>query len=192
MNLWASLSVLLVFVSPLLTMRTFAEEKRQKTFQLLMTLPVRPWAVVLGKFLGAVGVIWAALAITFCFPLALAAIAPGQLEWPTVLLGFGALLLFGTSCVAIGLFFSALTESQVISALATLVVILIWFLLDGFALRTAEPLRSIVGHLSFQAELKDLLRGVLALKPLVFFGSVNLFLLLLTHRAVQAQRWSGR
>ena len=110
--------------------------------------------------------------------------------WGTVLLGYAGLLLWGATCIAIGMFISALTESQMLAAILTFAVALVWWLLQGVVSGTDEPWRTIGSHLSFNTELSPLLRGVLDVKSLVFFFSVILFSLLLTDRAVEAQRWT--
>jgi ABC-2 type transport system permease protein len=92
--------------------------------------------------------------------------------------------------MAIGMFISALTESQMLAALLTFVVLLPWMLLRGLAQSTEEPVRSFLNYLSFDVQLQSLLRGVLDLRALVFFLSVIFFSLLLSHRTVEAQRWA--
>jgi ABC-2 type transport system permease protein len=193
-QLWGVIMVITLFVAPFLSMRLFAEEKRHKTFELLMTAPVRPSEIVIGKYLGGLGVIGTTLALTIVFPLVLAAFGVSQtgpvLEWSTVLLGYGGILLWGATCMAVGMFISALTESQMLAALITFFVLLPWWLLRSLARSADEPLKSIINYLSFDSQLQGLLKGVLDLKALVFFASVILFSLLLTHRTVEAQRWT--
>ena len=193
-NLWNTVAVITLFVAPFLTMRLFAEERRNRTLELLMTLPVRPREIVLGKFLGGVGISSAALGVTIIYPLTLALFRASEtgrtLEWSTVLLGYAGLLLWGATCIAIGMFISALTESQMLAAILTFAVALVWWLLQGVVAGADEPWRSIGSHLSFNSELAPLLRGVLDVKSVVFFFSVILFSLLLTDRAVEAQRWT--
>jgi ABC-2 type transport system permease protein len=191
---WSVVMMITLFVAPFLSMRLFAEEKRNKTFELLMTAPVRPLDIVLGKYLGGLGIITATLGLTILFPLLLSLLGQSEsgsaLEWTTVLLGYGGLLLWGATCMAIGMFISALTESQMLAALLTFVVLLPWMLLRGLAQSTEEPVRSFLSYLSFDVQLQSLLRGVLDLRALVFFVSVIFFSLLLSHRTVEAQRWA--
>jgi ABC-2 type transport system permease protein len=192
-QLWGVVTVITLFVAPFLSMRLFAEEKRQKTFELLMTAPLRPSEIVLGKYLGGLGVIAATLGLTIAFPLVLQlfGVSPeGQpvLEWTTVLLGYFGVLLWGATCIAVGMFVSALTESQMLAAFLTFTVLLPWMLLRGLARGAEEPWRSVINHLSFDSQLQNLMKGVLDLKALIFFASVILVSLLLTHRTVEAQR----
>ncbi len=193
-QLWGVVLVVTLFVAPFLSMRLFAEEKRNKTFELLMTTPIRPIEIVLGKFLGGLGVISATLGLTIAYPLILSFFGASEsgsaLEWSTVLLGFGGCLLFGATCMAIGMFISALTDSQMLAAILTFVVLLPWMLLKGAAQTAEEPLRSIVTYLSFDTQLQSLMKGVLDLKALVFFFSIIALSILFTHRAVEAQRWT--
>ena len=193
-QLWDVLLVVTLFVAPFLSMRLFAEERRSGTFQLLMTAPVRPVEIVLGKYVGALGAISATLGITLFFPILLSMLGQGEsghaLEWSTVLLGYFGLLLWGATCVAVGMFLSALTDSQMLAAFLTFAVLLPWLLLGGLLQQSDEPWRSIVGYLSFGVQLTSLSRGVLEVKAVVFFASVIGLALLLTHRAVEAQRWT--
>ncbi|QSQ14487.1 ABC transporter permease [Myxococcus landrumensis] len=192
--LWGIVIAITLFVAPFLSMRLFAEEKRNKTFELLMTAPVRSIELVLGKYLGGLGIISATLGTTLIFPLVLSfhghAESGTALDWTTVLLGFGGVLLWGATCMAVGLFISALTESQMLAAFLTFAVLLPWMMLTGVAQSAEEPLRSVLLHLSFDAQLHEMTRGVLEVKALVFFASVIAFSLLLTHRTVEARRWA--
>jgi ABC-2 type transport system permease protein len=191
---WSTVVMITLFVVPFLSMRLFAEEKRNKTFELLMTAPVRPIEIVLGKYLGGLGIITTTLGLTIFFPVLLTVFGQADsgsaLEWGTVLLGYGGLLLWGATCMAVGMFISSLTESQMVAALVTFAVLLPWMLLQGLAQATEEPVRSFINYLSFGAQLQGLMRGVLDLKALVFFFSVIFFSLLLSHRTVEAQRWA--
>lgn len=193
-NLWSVVLVLTLFAAPFLSMRLFAEERRNKTFELLMTSPVRPIEIVLGKYLGALGIVVCTLGVTIVFPIILSIIGSSEsgsaLEWSTVLLGYGALLLWGATNMAIGMFISSLTESQMVAAFVSFAVAMVWMLVKALAPNAEEPTRSILNYLSFDAQLQNMLKGVLDLKPLVFFSSVIALFVLLTHRSVEAQRWT--
>jgi ABC-2 type transport system permease protein len=194
-QLWGIFAFVGAFASPFVSMRLFAEERRQKTFELLMTSPVRPFEIVLGKYLGGVIVMSSTVGITIVYPLILEFCghsAKGTvLDWSTVLTGYVGLLAFIAAAVAIGMFISSLTESQAIAAMITVVVILAWFFL-GLAIPYIDDpsAKSVVRYLTSTEHLQDFFRGVIDLKSLVYFGSVILFSLLLTHRTVEAQRWT--
>jgi ABC-2 type transport system permease protein len=193
-NLWGTVLVITLFVAPFLSMRLFAEERRQKTFELLMTTPIRPIEIVLGKYLGALGVIFCTLGVTIVFPIILAVIGQGEsgsaLEWSTVLLGYFGMLLWGATLMAVGMFISSLTESQMVAALVSFAIALGWMLLSAFAQGAEEPLHSVLAYLSFDTQLQGLLKGLLDLRPLVFFSSIIALFVLLTHRSIEAQRWT--
>jgi ABC-2 type transport system permease protein len=192
-NLWGVVLVLTMFIAPFLSMRLFAEERRQKTFELLMTTPTRPLEIVLGKYLGGLGIVFCTLGLTIVFPLILAAVGHGEsgssLEWSTVFLGYAALLLWGATNLAVGMFVSSLTDSQMVSAIVSLAVALVWMVVKTLAPGAEEPLKSMLAYLSFDS-LQILLKGVLDPRPLVFFSSVIVLFLMLTHRSVEAQRWT--
>jgi ABC-2 type transport system permease protein len=199
-NLWGMTMVITLFVCPFLSMRLFAEERSQKTFELLMTTPIRSIEIVLGKYLGAVGIVSCTIGLTIVYPIILNLFgaswnpatmeAKSTLEWGTVWLGYGALILFGSTCMAIGMFVSSLTDSQIVAAVVALVISLVWLLIRMIAPGADEPVRSILAYLSFDGQMQNLMKGVLELKPIVFFCSVILVFLLLTHRSVEARRWA--
>lgn len=189
-SLWGTVLIVTLFVAPFLSMRLFAEERRQKTFELLMTTPTRPIEIVLGKYLGAVGIIFCTLGVTIVFPLMLTRLGPHSLEWSTVLLGYGALLLWGATNMAIGMFVSSLTESQMVAALVSFTIAIGWMLIRFVAPHADEPARSVLAYLSFDVQLQNMLKGVLDLKPIVFFSSVIALFVLLTHRSIEANRWT--
>jgi ABC-2 type transport system permease protein len=193
-NLWGMVLVITLFVAPFLSMRLFAEERRNKTFELLMTTPIRPIEIVLGKYLGAIGIVVCTLGVTIVFPIILSIFGSSEsgsaLEWRTVLLGYGAMLLWGATNMAIGMFISSLTESQMVAAFVSFAVAMVWMLIKFVAQGADEPLHSILNYLAFDSQLQNLLKGVLDLRPIVFFSSVIAVFLLLTHRSIEAQRWT--
>ncbi|MDP3502944.1 MAG: ABC transporter permease [Myxococcales bacterium] len=199
MPLFSTMLVVLLFVVPFLSARLFAEERRQKTFELLMTSPVTSAEIVLGKYLGGLVIIGATVGVTMVYPLVLAMFGSSfsattsektaTLEWVTVLLGFGALVVWGATILSIGTFISSLTESVIVAGLITFAICLVWMVLKIVAPNAEEPWRSVLDHLAFDAQLRNPLRGVLDLKPIVFFSSVIATFLVLTHRSVESRRW---
>ncbi len=192
-NLWSTVLVITLFISPFLSMRLFAEEKKNKTFELLMTTPVRPFEIVAGKYLGALIIMGLTLGLTIIYPIILSIFGSSEsgsaVEWSTVLLGYVGLLLWGATTMAIGMFISSLTESQLVAAFVTFAVALAWVVFGGFA-HSAGEWKPVLEYLTFDGQLSNLIKGVLDLKPFVFFGSVIALCLLLTHRSIEAQRWT--
>jgi ABC-2 type transport system permease protein len=194
LNLWGLVLFISLLAVPVLAMRLFADERRLRTMELLLTTPVRPLEIVLGKLLAGAGIVCATLGVTIVYPVILALFGASEsgapLEWGTVLLGYGALMLFGVAAMSIGMFISSLTESQMLAAFLTSVLLIVWLLASMVSPTLEEPLRSVVNHVSIQANLENLLKGVVDLKALVFFASVILLAILLTHRSVEARRWT--
>jgi ABC-2 type transport system permease protein len=193
-NLFGWLLLITLFVAPFLAMRLFAEERRQKTFELLFTAPIRSIDIVLGKYLGGVGVISATLGVTIIYPIILSIFGSSEsgtaLEWSTVALGYLALVLWGAVCMGVGMFISALTESQMLAAVLTFVVLLLWTALGAVGQTLDEPLRSIVKYVSFDTQLQNLMKGVFDPKAILFFLSIIVVTVVFTHRAVESQRWT--
>jgi ABC-2 type transport system permease protein len=192
--LWQTSLIITLFVAPFLSMRLFAEEKRHKTFELLMTSPIRPLEIVLGKYLGGLGIISATLGLLLVYPIILSIFGSSEsgtaLEWSTVLLGYGGLLLWGATCMAVGMFLSALTESQALAAFLSFSILLPWMMVGNLARGTEGAWRSIIKYASFETHLGAMMTGVLELTAPLFFVSIIALFILLTHRAVEAQRWT--
>jgi ABC-2 type transport system permease protein len=192
-NLYGTFGGILIFVVPFLTMRLLAEEKRQKTIELLYTTPVTSSQIVLGKFLAAAAILLITLALTLTYPILVQMFAgdPNGVDWRCVSLAYLGVFLLGSGFIAIGLFISSLTESQVVAALATWAVLLLsWFI--AFAGRDAGQswVRELANFLSSGSHLDSFTKGTLALKDLTYFLSIIVLALFGTNRAVEAHRWS--
>ncbi|HZZ85571.1 MAG TPA: ABC transporter permease [Anaeromyxobacteraceae bacterium] len=190
-----STGVFILLAAPFLSMRLIAEEKRTRTFELLLTAPVRPFAIVLGKYLAALGVLTAALAIVAVFPGLLAVFARGSqggsgIEWATVATGFLGLFLLGAMALALGLFVSSLTESVVVAALISLILLLALWVVTIFATGAEGPAKELTLALSASEHLTPFLQGRIELKDVVYYLSFVVLGLYLTDRAVEAQRWT--
>ena len=156
-----------LMVAPLLTMRTFSEEKRTGTIELLLSAPVTDGQVVLAKFLGAWVVYILLWAFTVVFFLVLRLFTP--FDWGPVLTGYLGTWLLGGVLIAIGIFASSLTRNQVIAAVLSFVMILLLLsvgILDAF-IRDPEA-SSIVRYLSLMEHLRNFSKGIIDTRPLVF------------------------
>ena len=183
-----STAIVLLLVLPLLTMRLFAEEKKLRTFELLMTSPVGVNEIVVGKFLGAYLVYLGLLALTGVVPLILAAYS--SFDWKPVLTGYLALALLGALFLATGLLASALTENQIVAAFLSFGLLICIWLLGGLGSILGDtPLGNAISYLSFIEHYDRLVRGLVDTKDLVYYLSGLLLMLFLTHRVVESQRW---
>jgi ABC-2 type transport system permease protein len=182
-------SIVMVFVVPLITMRTYAEEKRLGTVELLMTSPITDFEILIGKFLGAMSLYAAMLGVTVVHIGLL--FAYGNPEWKPVLTGYLGLLLLGGCIVSIGLFFSSLTKNQIVAGMMTVIVLLLLWLLDWMGSFLGPTGEQVVGFVSLAGHLEDFLRGVVDTQHVIYYLSVITFGLFLTAKAVDAERWRG-
>lgn len=194
-RLFASVGVFIVISAPFLSMRLLADEKRGRTFELLMTSPVRPLQIVAGKYLAALVVMAVSVAIVALFPALLSLFAKGAqggpaVEWQTVGTGLLGLFLLGAMCMAVGLFVSALTESVIVAALVSLILLLALWMVTLFTVGTEGPLRDLASGMSASEHLMPFLQGRIELKDVVYYLSFVALGLWLTDRAVEGHRWA--
>ena len=183
-----SMNLVLMLVLPLLTMRLFAEERKLRTFELLMTSPIGINEIVTGKFLSAVLIYVGLLGLTGLIPLVLSAYV--SFDWNPIFTGFLALLLQGALLIAIGLLASALTENQIIAAFISFGVILILWLLGAFGnLLGDNALGQLLSYISFTEHYDRLVHGLLDVKDIVYYVSGIAFLWFAAHQTVDAHRW---
>lgn len=181
-----NMAVTLLLLVPIVTMRLLAEEKKARTAQLLFTSPVRLSEIVAGKYLAAVALLSLILLLTGYMPLLVWTY--GSLEWGPILTGYLGLILLTASFVALGLFASSLTENQIVAAVLTFGVLLVFWLL-GWAAQTGGEGAKLFEHLSIITHLETFLNGVVELKDVAYYLSVSAFGLFLTHRVLDSSRW---
>jgi gliding motility-associated transport system permease protein len=182
-------SVLVLFLLPMVTMRTYSEEKRSGTIELLLTSPVTDLEITIGKFLGSVGVYGGLLAVTFAYVLVLFGL--GRPEWKPIISGFLGLLLLGCCFLALGLFVSSTTKNQIVAGTATFVVALMFWIINWFADSAGPTIGPILNYLSVTQHFEDFGKGVIDTKHLVFYASFIVFGLFLTLKSVDTERWRG-
>ena len=184
--------VVLMFTTPLLTMRLFSEEYKQKTDQLLLTAPVKVFQIVMGKFWAALSVFGCVLGFTLVWPILIA--LHGTPNMAGVVGNIVALLFVASAFLSIGLFMSSLTENQLISALSTMGLLLALFLLDMYAVGLKTGWLYWVGQAVRQISLYQrfdiFTRGIFSLSDIVFYLSVCAFFLFLTARMLEKKRWA--
>jgi len=206
----ASMSSLIMITSrcmavlaAVLTMRVMADERRSGTLEMLITLPVQDHHVILGKFIGTWLVVLGALALTLLFPFMMFTWPwdLGSLDWGPLWSGYLGLLLASAAAVAIGMFISSLTESQVIAFFVTLVVLTLlhtsgmfvdkleapWWL--GWAV-SDETLQKAVEFVSFDARMSSLARGLITSRDIVYFLSITVLALMASFRALERRKWA--
>lgn len=187
--LFMNASVLILFVGPIITMRTYAEEKRSGTMELLLTSPVTDVQIILGKFLGALALYAAMLAVTLVY-LGILFIY-GNPEWKPIVAGYVGLLLLGACFISVGLLISSLTKSQMVAAMATFGVFLLLWVIDWIGDFGGPTTQTILSSLSIVQHLDDFSKGVIDTKHLVYYLSFITFGLFLTAKSVDSERWRG-
>jgi ABC-2 type transport system permease protein len=187
--LLTNMSVVLLFFIPMLTMRLFAEEKKQGTMELLLTYPVRDGEILAGKYLAA-GVLYVLLLVlTLLYPAMLASFT--RLEWASVLTGYLGLILVGASFLAIGVFISSLTENQIAAGFSTFAVLLVLWVIGWGAEFASGGWRTLIQYLSIIEHMDGFAKGVVDTKDLVYYLSAIALALFLTLRSLDSKRWRG-
>jgi ABC-2 type transport system permease protein len=187
--LLSNASVLVLFLLPMITMRTYSEEKRSGTIELLLTSPLKDLEIILGKFIGAVG-LYAALLVVTLFYIAILFIY-GNPEWKPLLSGYFGLLLLGSCFIAMGLFISSTTKNQMVAGAATFIVALMFWIVSWMADTSGPTAAVILRYLSITEHFDDFGKGVIDTKHIVFYLSFIAFGLFLTLRSVDSERWRG-
>ena len=182
--------ILMIFLVGTLTMRQWSEEKRSGTFELLLTLPVRRFWLVMGKFLAVMLLLMVALFLTLILPITVANL--GNLDWGPVAGGYIASILLAAAYVSIGLFVSSRTDNQIVSFILTTLVCGILYLIGtaGITNFVDEIYSNIFGAISTGSRFESIERGVLDLRDLIYYASLTTFFLLLNVTALDINRWS--
>jgi ABC-2 type transport system permease protein len=187
--IFGNMSIVFLFLVPILTMRLISEEMKSKTDQLLLTSPVSLTGIVVGKYLAALAVYFVSLLITFVYPAILFIYSKPAVG--EILSGYLGFFLMGASFIAIGLFISSLTENQVISAVASFGVLLLLWLIDWIVPFVQNPfLGKAIGWFSILKRYEDFTLGILNLSPIVYYISFTSAFVFLTIRVLEKKRWS--
>ncbi len=184
-----NMAVVALFMAPMLTMRLFAEEKRQGTIELLATSPLSDLQVVLGKFLAAAGLYLLMILAGLVNVALMWTYTDNPPEWKPVVAGAAGLFLLGSSFLAMGTFVSTLTRNQIVAGILSFCLFLGMWTLGWADSPTAGPVMQVVAYLGVTTHLEGLAKGVLDLKDVVFYLSVIVFGLFLAHQSVESQRW---
>lgn len=182
------LNLMLIMIVPALTMRLFAEEKKLRTFDLLLTSPVTSAQIVAGKYLAALSAVFGLCVIAILYPLATAAFT--SLQWGALWIAFFSIFAAGAVYAAVDLFCSSLTESGIIAyVLAVVLNMGLWFV--GIAVDAVDnaTLRAVFEHISINQHLVSLVEGSVRTSSLIFLASVIFLFCFLCERVVEASRW---
>ncbi len=185
--LFQNMSIILLLMIPLLTMRLFSEEKKINTDELLYTCPISINQIILGKYFASLFVLLAMLLLTGI--LSIFTFAYGNPELVPILNGYLGLFLMGAAFIAVGIFFSSLTENQIVAAILTFGTLLLFWILNWASYSAGGIWKGVLNYLSFIQHLDDMTRGILDTTDLVYYLSFIFLGLFLTHSVIQSRRW---
>lgn len=186
--LFWNMAVILFIVLPMVTMRLLAEERRLGTLELLLTSPVTDWQVILGKFLGAYSWLLVALGLTLYVPYLVYRFSNGTVDLGPYWSAYIGLLLFGATAVAVGVFWSALTDNQIIAAFATFGTLLLAYVVT-WPTEGTGTLAEICRKVSLYYRYQDFSVGLIQSKDAVFFALLTIAFLYLAVQALASRLW---
>jgi ABC-2 type transport system permease protein len=182
------LNLILIFLVPALTMRLLAEERKLKTFDLLLTSPVTSAEIVLGKYLATLVAVFVWMLIALAYPMS--SLYLTTFAWGPLLISFFGIFLLASVYAAMSLFCSSLTEQSLIAFVTSVVFnIVLWFLGQGADAADSQMVRNVYEHISLNTHLSGLIQGTIRTSSLIFFVSVVAFFVFLTERVVESFRW---
>lgn len=182
-----NISVIGLFLIPMITMRLFAEEKRSGTYELLATSPIRDYEIIVGKWLAALIMYACILGVSLLNMVLL--FAYGQPDWKPMLVGYLGLLLQGGCLLAVGTFISNTTRSQIVAGVATFAVCLLLWVLDWVSALETAVWAKVVSYLSVLQHFEPFSKGVIDTKDVIFYVSMIFLGLFLTARSMESLRW---
>jgi ABC-2 type transport system permease protein len=184
-----NVTVLLLFVLPAMTMRSYAEERRSGTIELLLTSPLTDLQIVLGKFIGALTLYAVMLAVTLIHIAVL--FMYGSPEWKPVMTSYLGLLLLGGSFLSVGLFISTLTTNQIVAYIVTFSTFLTLWIISWIGTFSSGMLTDVTAYLSIIEHFDDFSKGVIDTTHVIYYLSLITFGLFLTAKSVDTERWRG-
>ncbi|PYR28912.1 MAG: ABC transporter [Acidobacteria bacterium] len=184
--LMTNVTILVLFVMPMVTMRTYSEEKRSGTIELLLTSPLTDFQIIMGKFLGALA-LWGIMLLVSMIHLAILFVY-GR-EWKPLLTAYLGLLLLGGCFLSVGLFISTLTKNQVVAFMLTFTVFLFLWIITWIGSFAGPTVDSLTQYLSIIDHFDDFGKGVIDTTHVIYYVSFITFGLFLTAKSVDSERW---
>jgi len=187
--LFSNMSVILLLLMPLVTMRLFAEERRQGTIELLLTYPVRDGAVLLGKYFAAL--------VLYAFMLVLTLLYPGivmyfaRVEWGPLLTGYVGLLLMGATFIAVGICISSFFENQIMAGTVTFVTLLMFWVIGWSAEAAGGVWKTVLSELSIIEHFDTFSKGIFDTKDIVYYLNFTILALFIGLKSLESRRWKG-
>ena len=187
--LFSNVSVILLLLMPLVTMRSFAEERRSGTIELLLTYPVRDGAVLLGKYLAALVLYACMLVLTLVYPGIVVYFA--RLEWGPLLTAYVGLLLMGATFIAVGICISSFFENQIMAGTVTFVVLLMFWVIGWSAESAGGVWKTVLSELSIIEHFDTFAKGILDTKDVIYYLAFTSLALFIGLKSLEGRRWKG-
>lgn len=184
-----NVTILVLFLMPMVTMRTYSEEKRSGTIELLLTSPLSDFQIIMGKFLGAMALYCIMLAVTLIHMAILFYF--GHPEWKPIVTSYIGLLLLGGCFISLGLFISSLTKNQIVAGMVTFAVFLFLWIITWIGSFSGPTVDKLTTYLSIIDHLDDFGKGVIDTTHVIYYLSFITFGLFLTAKSVDSERWRG-
>ena len=183
------MSVVMLIMLPMLTMRTFSEEKKSGTMELLLTFPVKDGEAILGKFAGCMVIFLVMLSLSF--PSTLLVEFFGEPEWGVIITGYIGLVLMGAAFISLGVFMSSVTENQIVAAALSFAALLILYMIGYTAPRAGETVAVVLEYLSFPFHFAKFAKGVIDTSDVIYYLLFSVLFLFLSMRSLESKRWRG-
>lgn len=179
--------IMFMFLAPAITMRLLADEKSSGTLELLITMPVRDWQVVVGKFLAAMGLLCSALGLTLVFAITVRALGP--LDRGPTIGGYLGLLLMGGAYVSIGVMCSAFTRNSIVSFILAFAISFALYLFSYIEQLAPQGLQPLLNFLSISRHFENISRGVIDTRDVIYYASIMVVSLLSATLSLESRRW---
>lgn len=184
-----TMSVILLFIVPMLTMGLFSEEKKRGTIELLLTTPVGNFQAMLGKYLASLTFL---LILLFSSGITISSLfVLGHPDWKPILSGYLGLFLYGAAFLALGLFISTLTENQIVAVVITFGASLVFLVINLLSSWAAGATKSVINYLSITSHLDDFINGVIDTSHVIYYVTFAFVGLFLAYRSLESMRWKG-
>ena len=184
-----NVTIMILFTLPMVTMRTYSEEKRSGTIELLLTSPLTDFEIVMGKFLGAMALYGVMLLVTMIHIALL--FVYGNPEWKPIVTAYLGVLLLGGCFISLGLFISSLTKNQIVAGMTTFAIFLLFWIITWVGSFSGPTVDKLTQYLSIIDHLDDFTKGVVDTSHVIYYLSFITFGLFLTVKSVDTERWRG-
>jgi len=186
-DLFSTVPFIFMFFIPAISMRLISEEKRSGTIEILVTLPIKDYQIILGKFFAGLILISSALVLTWIYALFLSVL--GNLDFGATFSGYIGLVLLGAAYLSIGLFTSSLSQNQIVAFITSFVIIFALYMLDKVLMFLPGFLASFFEYLSVDYHFSNIARGVIDSRDLIYYLSLIFFFLFLSVRTLESRKW---